>query len=48
MLEPSDEAAEFLPGNIFGLLMEDALEVIKIGTDVGTVAVEGMVRKTAK
>lgn len=47
-LEPSDVITEFQPGNIFGLFSKDVLQVIQIGTDIGAVTFEGMVRKTAQ
>ena len=48
LLDPPDVIAEFLPGDIFRLFMEDVLQVIQIRTDIGRVADKGMVRKTAQ
>ncbi len=47
-LDPLDVITKFLPGNIFRILFQDLLEILKIRADVGTVTFEGMVGKTTE
>ena len=47
-LEPADEGAHLLPGHVLWELVEDVLQVVQIGTDVGRVAFEGMAGKAAQ
>lgn len=48
MLKPSDVVPKLIPGNIFGRLMKDVVQVNKIGTDVGAVIFKGMVSKATE
>ena len=39
---------QFIPGDIFGHLMEDAGKMIQVSTDVGRIRCYSMVSKTAQ
>lgn len=47
-LEPPDKIAQFLPGDIFGHLMEDTGKISKVSTDVGRIRLYGMISKTTE
>ena len=47
-LEPPDKITQFIPGDIFGHLMEDAGKIIQVSTDVGRIRCYSMVSKTAQ
>lgn len=47
-LEPPDKIMQFIPGDIFGHLMEDAGKMIQVSTDVCRIRCYSMVSKTAQ
>ena len=47
-LEPADVGAQFAPGNIFGGLMEEGIQVSEIRADVGAVTRKGMAGKATE
>ena len=47
-LEPVDEIPHLLPGDILRKLVENMLQVVKIGTDVSGVAFQGMAGKASQ
>ena len=47
-LNPADEIAQFLPGNIFRVLVEKAGKIIQIGTDISGIGFYSMVCKAAE
>ena len=48
LLEPPDKVAQFIPGDIFGQLVEDVGEIIQVSTNVGRIRFYRMVSKAAQ
>ena len=47
-LEPADKIPHLLPGDILRKLVEEALQVVEIGTDISRVAFQGMAGKASE
>lgn len=47
-LNPADKTPQFVPGNVFGPLMQDVGEILEISADVGGIRFHGMFRKAAE
>ena len=47
-LEPADEVPHLLPGDVLRKLVEDVLQVVQVGTDIGGVRYKGMAGKAAQ
>ncbi len=48
IFEPEDIIPQFLPGDRFGELMKDRIEIVQISADISGIRNDGVIGETAK